>query len=591
MVIGIAHYQNADMPPVDFAVQDATAVRDLLTGAFGFSFSRVFLLTNEVASRGNLQPMIRQELTSLVVPGKTDLFVYYSGHGGPNVETHEAFLLPWDYNPRYKPDRDSAYPLKELYEDLTRLNARTTTVVLDACFSGQSEGGAVLKDASPAFVELQMPAGITQSGVVITAGGAGELATWYRDRQHGLLTYYLLRALQGEADPSGMGNITVESLRKYLDAKVSAKAAQLRNRMQTPQVITFLRNESLLLHFSSPTALEPEPADVAAPPIVATPSRPPTSIHPRPMQPDANAWVEVRTLSGHRDGILPVISPDGHTLASGDLSSITISDLSNSNEVTTPMGDNGQHWVGAMAFAPDGRTLASGSDDGTIRLIDVSSGKVIHVLNGLQVVYSQAFSPDGRTLASGGWVETIKLWDVTSGEVLFTLDSGLTGWVNSVVFSPDGHTLASGGVEGTTKLWDLASTKLLTTLSGNGFSINSVVFSPDGRILASASRASNRPDGSAIKLWDLGRGIEKRTLNGHLAGVSTVAFSPDGRTLASGSADATIKLWDVASGRELRVLSGHGQNVCSVAFGPDGQTLVVGLQGGTLRLWQAGGSN
>jgi translation initiation factor 6 (eIF-6) len=164
------------------------------------------------------------------------------------------------------------------------------------------------------------------------------------------------------------------------------------------------------------------------------------------------------------------------------------------------------------------------------------------------VVYSVAFSPDGRLLASGSDDKTIKLWDVASGREVRTL-TGHTDWVRSVAFSPDGRLLASGSGsdDKTIKLWDVASGNLVRTLTGHTDWVYSVAFSPDGRLLASGSYKE-------IKLWDVASGNLVRTLTGLTDWV--VAFSPDGRLLASGSSDETIKLWDVASGREVRTLKG-----------------------------------
>ena len=278
VVIGIAHYHNADMPMVEFADQDATDIEELLSHRFGFPSSRVYVRKDEFASLASLKPLIRQELATLVKPGKTDLFFYYSGHGVPNLDSHEAYLLPWDYDPRYRPDRDRAYSLKDLYEDLSRLNARTTTVVLDACFSGLSEGGTVLKDLSSAYVAVEMPEGALPSGLVITAGGANEVASWYRERQHGLLTFYLLRALQGEADPEGKGRVTVEGLRRYLQDKVSARAEQLHQRKQIPQVISSIGETRLVAHLANPPDLGSDSVD--APGFSAN-----TTVQPAPAAP------------------------------------------------------------------------------------------------------------------------------------------------------------------------------------------------------------------------------------------------------------------------------------------------------------------
>jgi hypothetical protein len=250
VVIGISQYQNSDVPEVDFAVRDAQAVRDVLIQTLGYASSRVFLHTDAVASLAQLKPLIRQELLSKVIPGKSDVFVYYSGHGAPNAETREGFLIPYDYNPAYRPTSDSAYPLREFYADLARLKARSVTVVLDACFSGQSDAtqgggrGMVIKDASPAFIEVQNLAMNLPNGLVITATGPQEIATWDRPHQHGLLTYYLLEGLRGEAADE-QGRVTAGRLEQYLKEKVPQAAEELRHRKQMPQVVAVDSNQVL----------------------------------------------------------------------------------------------------------------------------------------------------------------------------------------------------------------------------------------------------------------------------------------------------------------------------------------------------------
>jgi len=271
-------------------------------------------------------------------------------------------------------------------------------------------------------------------------------------------------------------------------------------------------------------------------------------------------------------------SPDGRTLASGSFdSTIKLWDVASGREMRTLAGHTRE--VKSVAFSPDGRTLASGSWDQTIKLWDVASGRERRTLAGHEGdVYSVAFSPDGRTLASGSWDQTIKLWDVASGRELRTL-AGHTGWVVSVAFSPDGRILASGSGDSTTKLWDVASGRELRTLAGHTGWVVSVAFSPDSRTVASGSHDNT------IKLWDVASGRELRTLAGHTSLVLSVAFSPDSRTLASGSNDKTIKLWDVTSGRELRTFAGHTEPVNSVAFSPDSRTVASGSYDHTIKLW------
>ena len=210
----------------------------------------------------------------------------------------------------------------------------------------------------------------------------------------------------------------------------------------------------------------------------------------------------------------------------------------------------------SVAYSPDGKTLASGAEDGTIKLWDVVTGQNIAILEGhvssiINDVSSIAYSPDGKTLASGAWDNTIKLWNVATGRNVATLQ-GHTGWVTSIAYSPDGKTLASGSEEGAVKVWDVSKRKNIATPEGHKDAVLSIAYSPDGEILASGAgfiyQGQYKGKGT-IKLWDVWTGQNVDTLEGgehqHTGRVTSIAYSPDGKTLASGSSDNTIKLWNV----------------------------------------------
>jgi len=233
--------------------------------------------------------------------------------------------------------------------------------------------------------------------------------------------------------------------------------------------------------------------------------------------------------------------------------------------------------VYSSSFSPDGRLLASGSYDGTVKLSDAATGALVHTLVQASTVWSVAFSPDGKLLASGLRDGEVKLWNVATGTEVRTL-TGHTDIVWSVVFSPDGKFLASGSEDKTVKLWDIATGAVVRTLVAHSEAATCVAFSPDGTLLASGMWEE-------VELWNAATGEEVRTLVGHVYYVNSVAFSPDGRLLASGSSDSTIKLWDVATGAVVRTLAGHTGRVWSVAFSPDGKLLASGADDMTVKLW------
>jgi WD40 repeat protein len=270
-------------------------------------------------------------------------------------------------------------------------------------------------------------------------------------------------------------------------------------------------------------------------------------------------------------------APDGTKLASANDKELKLWDTTTWQVIATFEGHTAR--IRYITYSPDGKLLASGSEDNTARLWDVAAGKERFVLKGHTFpIFGVAFSPDGKLLATASLDKTVRLWEVTTGEQLAILE-GHEGDVQRVAFSPDGRVLASTSVDTSVRLWDVAAKRELAVLKGHTAHASDVVFSPDGKWLATTSLDST------IKLWEVATRQERFTLNGHAGNVYAPAFSPDGKRLATAGQDSTVRLWDVATGQELVTL--RNLNVWSLAFSPDGQTMVSAGGDGILRVWRA----
>lgn len=245
--------------------------------------------------------------------------------------------------------------------------------------------------------------------------------------------------------------------------------------------------------------------------------------------------------------------------------------------------------VEALAFSPDGSTLATGADEPTARLWDVATGRPKAELSGhglygvFGAVESLSFSPDGRTLATtGGW-KTVRLWDARTGEPKWTLKGG-KGFIQGYSFSADGRTIAVTSDQSfSVPLWDVETGRLRETLAlpkpkMRAWGAGSVAFSPDGRTLAVVS-ASN-----LAYIYDLAAGKISHVLEGHGETIYVLAFNSDGSLLATGGKDYSAQLWDVTTGKRVARLQQAG-NVLRLAFSRDGRYLATACDDRKARLW------
>ncbi|MFK7969654.1 MAG: caspase family protein [Bacteroidia bacterium] len=238
VIIGNRDYQNQDVPSVDFALNDALSMKRYLVNVLGYDENNVIMLNN--ASQADFNGMFgtkeshKARLFNLVKKNQSDVFVYYSGHGAPDLESNEGYFVPVDCDPTLV--RFNGYAIKTLYDNLAKIPYRKLSVVIDACFSGSSDKGTLMPFTSLARIRTSSNLLSDPNATVLTSATNDQVATWYPEQYHGLFTYYFLKGLQGEANQDRDNRLTLLELKTYLNEQVPYMARRLRNRTQTPEI-------------------------------------------------------------------------------------------------------------------------------------------------------------------------------------------------------------------------------------------------------------------------------------------------------------------------------------------------------------------
>lgn len=297
-------------------------------------------------------------------------------------------------------------------------------------------------------------------------------------------------------------------------------------------------------------------------------------------------------LTGHKAAVRALaFAPDGRRLVSGSHdNTVILWDVDLGAVIKTLRGHDG--WVEACALTDDGRLAISASHDGRVKFWDVQGYEEARVLRGqllrghLDAVLAAGYSPDGRTVATASRDRTARIWDAATGSELQQLREGHEFTAATAAFFPGGKRLLTTSIDNTTRCWDIATGSELVALRLPGTGLRgTAAVSHDGRWIVTGSQRPPAGEMWAAKLWNAADGQLVREWPGHKAEVSAVAFSPDDRLVFSGDRNGRGIVWDRHSGKALATLWEDDQ-INAAAFLPDGQRLLTASNHNAVRQWQ-----
>ncbi len=232
VVIGIENYRRG-LPRANFAGSDARLVSDYLSKALGYPEENIVMLLNENATHADITKYLEQWLGSKVDREGT-VFVYYSGHGAPNARTGDAYLVPYDGDPAFI--EKTGYSLKKMYTGLGRLPAKEIIVALDSCFSGAGDRSVIAEGTRPLVMNLESTLLIPKNMTLLAASSGNQISSTYKEKGHGLFTYFLLKGIKNEDVVRQDGSIIVDDLFMYMKPQVERIARKEYNNEQSPQL-------------------------------------------------------------------------------------------------------------------------------------------------------------------------------------------------------------------------------------------------------------------------------------------------------------------------------------------------------------------
>lgn len=233
VIVGVENYR--DLPRVDYATRDAKAVKNYLVKALGYREENIVMLLDDRVTRSQLEARLEKWLQKQVGEDEdAEVFVYYGGHGAPDHNTSQSFLVPYDGDPSFL--ETTAYPVNRLYKVLGDLPARRVVVVVDSCFSGSGGRSVIAKGTRPMLISVTDPVIASSNLIVLSAAAGNQISSAYMDKRHGLFTYYFLKGIQGEADANKDSVVEVQELDAYLKSTVPTMARRM-HVDQTPQLL------------------------------------------------------------------------------------------------------------------------------------------------------------------------------------------------------------------------------------------------------------------------------------------------------------------------------------------------------------------